>query len=349
MRNTYILRFVLAASLTLTAGLSCVLIIEDSGWASSPSLSSPIGASRVVDAFEAASGPHPGFRRNHAKGICVTGRFESKGNASDLSSAVFFRQGNYPVIGRLSVAGANPSVNDTRGRLRSLALDIRAGDESWRMALNSIPMFFIKTPEALLEQLRAAAPDPETGVASADRMNAFRQAHPETQAFENWMDTHSPSSGFDNAPYYSVNSFRFIDASGHPHLARWRMQPETSYAALSDEQIEHNDPDMLSYGLVSTLAKGPVRWHLILTLALPGDPVNDATQLWSRAGHREIDAGVLVIDRQQPQFDGPCRDIDFNPLVLPAGIQPSDDPLLRARGAAYAESHKRRVEETTAH
>jgi catalase len=84
----------------------------------------------MVDAFEAASGVHPGFRRNHAKGICVIGRFESSGNASQISSAVFFRPGSYPVIGRLSVVGANPSVNDTRGRLRSLALQMTAG--AWR-------------------------------------------------------------------------------------------------------------------------------------------------------------------------------------------------------------------------
>jgi len=345
MPKKYSRRFIFAVVLPLIVGLCWVLLVEGRDRASSPSLSSPVGAARMVDAFEAVSGPHPGFRRNHAKGMCVTGQFESNGDGAEISSTVFFRQGSYPVIGRLSVVGGNPSVNDTRGRLRSLALEISAGAESWRMALNSIPMFFVNTPQALLEQLRASVPDPGTRGANAEKMNAFRRAHPETQAFEDWMDTHRPSSGFENAPYFSVNTFRFIDAGGREHLARWRMQPETPYAALSDEQIEHNDPDMLSYGLVSRLAQGPVRWHLIITLALPQDPVNDATQLWTRDGHREIDAGVLVIDRQQPQMDGPCRDIDFNPLVLPAGVQPSDDPLLLARGAAYAESHRRRVEE----
>nr|WP_314577922.1 catalase family peroxidase [uncultured Pseudomonas sp.] len=346
MLKKYPRRFIFAAVLPLIAALGCVLFIEDSGWASSPSLSSPAGAARMVDAFEAASGPHPGFRRNHAKGLCITGQFISNGNAADLSGATFFRQGSYPVVGRLSVAGGNPSVNDTGGQLRSLALQMSAGGEAWRMALNSIPLFFVNTPQALLEQLQASASAPDTHSVVLEKMNAFRLAHPETQAFEDWIGAHRPSSGFDNAPYFSVNTFRFLSAAGHERLVRWRMQPETPYTALSDEQIEHNDPDMLTYSLVSKLAQGPVRWHLILTLALPDDPVNDATRLWVHRGHREIDAGVLVIDRQQPQLDGPCRDIDFNPLVLPAGIQPSDDPLLLARGAAYAESHRRRIEET---
>jgi catalase len=33
-------------------------------------------------------------------------------------------------------------------------------------------------------------------------------------------------------------------------------------------------------------------------------------------------------------------------LVLPAGIKPSDDPLLSARSAVYAQSFRRRAGET---
>jgi hypothetical protein len=33
----------------------------------------------------------------------------------------------------------------------------------------------------------------------------------------------------------------------------------------------------------------------------------------------------------EAEGDGNCRDINFDPLVLPAGIAPSDDPLLSAR------------------
>jgi catalase len=33
----------------------------------------------------------------------------------------------------------------------------------------------------------------------------------------------------------------------------------------------------------------------------------------------------------------------FDPMVLPQGIQPSDDPMLRVRSAAYAVSLSRRL------
>jgi catalase len=50
----------------------------------------------------------------------------------------------------------------------------------------------------------------------------------------------------------------------------------------------------------------------------------------------------------QSEDDGACGDIAFDPLVLPAGIAPSDDPLLPARSAAYMRSFTRRESETKA-
>ncbi|CAB3794931.1 hypothetical protein LMG28690_03978 [Paraburkholderia caffeinilytica] len=59
--------------------------------------------------------------------------------------------------------------------------------------------------------------------------------------------------------------------------------------------------------------------------------------------------GTLVIDRTTSQEDGDCRDINFDPTILPAGIRPSNDPLLAARSAAYALSYKRRTREESLH
>src|SRR5881396_1294182 len=45
---------------------------------------------RLTDALEQVDGVHPGFRRNHAKGVGVSGSFESNGNGVRLSKAVVF-------------------------------------------------------------------------------------------------------------------------------------------------------------------------------------------------------------------------------------------------------------------
>src|SRR5262245_36892353 len=55
---------------------------------------------RFTDAFEQVDGAHPGSRRNHAKGVGVSGSFESNGNGTRLSKAAVFRPGRVPVLGR---------------------------------------------------------------------------------------------------------------------------------------------------------------------------------------------------------------------------------------------------------
>ncbi|MEG1082555.1 MAG: catalase, partial [Pseudomonas sp.] len=45
---------------------------------------------RIIDTFEAQGGHFPGYRKNHAKGLCVSGYFQSSGLAEPLSRARVF-------------------------------------------------------------------------------------------------------------------------------------------------------------------------------------------------------------------------------------------------------------------
>jgi catalase len=58
-----------------------------------------------------------------------------------------------------------------------------------------------------------------------------------------------------------------------------------------------------------------------------------------------VDVGTLTLDHVESDYNGPCRDINFDPLVLPEGMVPSDDPLLSARSAVYSRSFTRRAGE----
>ncbi len=60
---------------------------------------------RIVNTLEEVNGPHPGFRRNHAKGVCVSGYFNSNGQGTALSQASIFQPGRVPAIGRFSLSG----------------------------------------------------------------------------------------------------------------------------------------------------------------------------------------------------------------------------------------------------
>src|ERR1700681_1046631 len=77
------------------------LFLYAGGWLTPRRLSPAL----MINAFEQVNARHPGFRRNHAKGVCVTGYFESNGQGARLSKAIIFNAGRVPVIGRFSLSG----------------------------------------------------------------------------------------------------------------------------------------------------------------------------------------------------------------------------------------------------
>src|SRR5215831_21361721 len=88
-----------------------------------------------VDRFEQINGVHAGFRRNHAKGLGVSGFFESNGNGARLSKAAVFASGRVPVIGRFSLDGGQPYQPDRPDTRRGLGLQFSLPNgELWRTA-----------------------------------------------------------------------------------------------------------------------------------------------------------------------------------------------------------------------
>ncbi len=297
---------------------------------------------RLIDQFQANAGVYPGYRRNHAKGVCVAGYFQSSGQAAAYSVAQVFAPGERtPVVGRFAIPGSNPYAPDGSVPIRSMALRFtQANGQQWRTGMNSMPVFPVATPQAFFAQLQAQQPDPATGKPDPKKLAAFFAAHPETAAFRAWAKTAKPSASFATESYWSLDAFEFVDAKGVRHAVRWRMAPEaTDSGAAPAGQADYLDAD-----LRQRLAQAPQRWKLLVTLANPGDPTDDATQTWP-ADRTTLDAGMLVIDSEQAQDSGACRDINYDPTVLPHGIAISDDPLLPARSAAYAVSYLRRTSE----
>ncbi|WP_323120251.1 catalase family peroxidase [Burkholderia alba] len=299
---------------------------------------------RLVDALQRNSGVYPGYRRNHAKGVCVTGYFDGNGAASAYSRAPLFAAAvRTPVVGRFALPGGNPYAPDSSVPIRSLALRFTQADgEQWRTGMNAMPVFPVATPRAFYDQTRASRPDPATGKPDPAKLAAFFAAHPETAAFRAWVKTAKPSASYVTQAYYGLNAFYFVDAAGERRAVRWRMAPEAADAG--GHAPAAGDPDYLQRDLADRLAAGPQRWHLLVTFADPVDPVDDATRAWPQE-RMTIDAGTLVIQREQAQDSGPCRDVNYDPTILPAGIVPSGDPLLAARSAAYADSYLRRTSE----
>ncbi|WP_291772244.1 hypothetical protein [Limnobacter sp.] len=79
---------------------------------------------------------------------------------------------------------------------------------------------------------------------------------------------------------------------------------------------------------------------MVLQLAEAGDPTDNATVAWPD-DRKKVVAGRLKVTAVTDK--SACDGINFNPLVLPTGIEGSDDPLLAARAGSYAVSQARRL------
>src|SRR5438094_2859870 len=189
---------------------------------------------RLTDAFQRVDGVHAGFRRNHAKGVGVSGFFESNGNGVRLSKAAVFRPGRVPVLGRFSLSGGQPYVADTADEVRGLGLQFSLPDgEMWRTAMVNLPVFPVRTPEAFYEQLLASKPDPDTGKPDPAQMKAFLARHPETVRALTVIKGQPVSSGFGNSTFHGLNAFRFTNAAGDSIPVRWLMTPMQPFEAAS--------------------------------------------------------------------------------------------------------------------
>ena len=296
-----------------------------------------------IDGFRTVFGLHPGFRCNHAKGLAVTGFFDSNGHGVDLSSAAVFAVGRTPVTGRFSLAGGNPMVTDTASAARGLGLVFGLpGRDQWRTATLNLPVFPDNSPQGFYDRLLASKIDAATGKPDPDAMARFSAAHPETVTAMAIINKNPPTTGFADSTFSSLNTFYLVNSGGTRTPVRWAFVPEQ--AALPARPAGDNT---LFDSVVRQLRNGPLHWKLHLTVGQPSDPVDDATLLWP-PDRPVIDAGTLTLTTAETEAPGNARDVNFDPLVLPDGIQPSDDPLLSARSSVYAASYRLRSGEPAA-
>jgi catalase len=294
-----------------------------------------------IKAFEWVNGVQSGFSTNHGKGVAVAGHFDGNGNGAEVSSAAVFQAGRTPAVGRFSLAGGNAHAADMASTARGFGLAIGfPGGAQWRTAMLNLPVFPDNSAQGFYDRLLASKPSAATGKPDPDAMAAFLKAHPETAKAMKIIAQSPPSAGFADSTFRSLNTFYCISGSGSRTPVRWSLVPVAPPPTRTA-----SGPNALFDAVVRQLRSGPLQWKLMLTIAEPSDPLDDATLPWP-ADRRVIDAGTLTLTSIETERAGNARDINFDPLVLPPGIERSDDPLLSPRSAVYAASYRARACET---
>jgi catalase len=256
-----------------------------------------------------------------------------------LSRAQVFARGDYPALGRLNLGSPDANAADASVRVRGMGLEISPpGGEVWRTAMINAPIFAVSTPQAFYQLLLVSgSKDPKA-------MPAFAAEHPEIGAFVGWAKNGPWTGSYAEERFNSLDSFIFEDAKGTSRAVRWSFVPAAQPVSVSPEELATRGPDFLEQEITERVRSGPVRWTLVVTVANPGDPTADPTRPWPQ-DRRTLEVGTLVVRQIEAERDGPCREINFDPTVLPAGVKTSDDPFPAARSSAYAKSFDRRTAE----
>ena len=312
-------------------------------------LAAPAGAqvepNQMVNAFEAAGGKHPGFRRSGAKGVCAVAEFigNAEGRALSVSSA--FSGKPVPVVARFSMGGGNPKAPDNVKSQRNMSLQFDLpNSETWQMGNISAPVFGATTPQQMLNRLVALTPDAETKKVDADKVKAFNDANPETLLQGKYFASQPIPASFGKVNYWGVHAFGFTDAAGKKQFAKWVFEPVGGTQGLSDDEAKAKGAEFLFDDLRQRVAAGPVQFDFMVQLAQPGDKIDSAVTPLPD-DRKKVSLGRLTIKSVSPDATGPCVTINYNPMVLPKGVEASSDPMLAARAAPYAISLSRRLVE----
>lgn len=291
-------------------------------------------AESAVHSFEKIFGVTEGKRRNHTKGFCFDAEFIPADPAiRDYTASPIFRQTS-PVIGRLSHKGGDNLAADHKPADYGLAIRIDAPDDVVHIInMNTLDFFPVSTPRAFAELMRAKA-----GGKAA--VKAFAKKSRELQAYKKHHARKDRTlRPYEGATYNSVNSFYLVGAGGKRTAIRWSFIP-----AREQKVVLKPEQDFFFENMKANLAAGDIVWDMVVTLANPGDKVDNANIPWT-GEHKTITAAKLKVKAVSTERDGRCDTINYDPLVLSDGFEPSGDPLLAARSISYAISADKRLRE----
>ncbi len=327
---------------TLSALSLALSAASVSAFAQSPA---PVDPSAFVNQFESTFGKFEGYRRSGAKGVCAMGEFVGTADARALSTASAFSGSPVPVIVRFSVGGANPKAPDNAKSQRNLALQFNLpGGEQWLMGNISAPVFGAATPQQFLALLASRQPDPATKAADPAKVKAFNEANPEVLLQGKHFASQPVPASFGSVNYWGVHAFAFVNAKGEKQFGKWIFEPVGGLQGLSDDEAKAKGPSFLFDDLRQRVKEGKVAFNFNLELAQPGDKIDNATVPLPE-GRKKVNLGMLKVTSVSEDAAGACLTINFNPLVLPKGVEPSSDPMIAARAAPYAVSLGRRLSE----
>ena len=295
----------------------------------------------LLQQFDTIFGLHPGFRPAHARGTMLMGAFTPSHNAASLTRAPHISRESTPVTVRFSNSTGIPLIpdNDPNANPRGLAIRFHLGERVHTdIICHSTDGFPTRTGQEFLEFLEAvASSDPSKP--SPSPIEKFLGTHPNALKF---VQTPKPTpSSFARESYFGVTAMRFTNKEGVSRYGRYRVVPEAGNDHLDDTTAASKSANFLFDELAERIAKGPIKFRILVQLANDQDTADDVTIQWPE-DRTLFELGTVVLTEPVSDNDREQKHVIFDPIPRVDGIDPSNDPLLELRAAVYLLSGRRR-------
>jgi len=328
----------------------------------------PSVATRLVDSIIADFPDHKaGTRPIHTIGIGVKGTFEPSEVARSYCIAEHFQPKGDPVkvTVRFSNGSGSPAQHDGWNDVRGMATRFHLADGG---ATDLIAMtlggFFVRSVDEFLDftkiaqqtkvkrespwskivdmlSLKPPLPNPPPGQTQSGDAGtldyADKHRFAQLAVFQAGM-IGAPTS-YVRAVYHAVHTFFVVGPDGVRRPVRFSWKPVAGVQTTDPTKAPVDD--YLQGELRKRLEKWPARMMLMMMIGEAGDVLEDPTVPWP--AHRvRVVMGTLSLEEVAADQVADGEKLSFNPWRLVRGIEPSSDPLLKARRDAYEVSRTRR-------
>jgi catalase len=292
-----------------------------------------MSAALVEAIHQAFDGFHAGYRGVHAQGRYYAAVFTATPEAKSLSRAVHLQGQPVPVTVRHSNSPSGRPWGPANSTSLAAKFYLPDGTVTDLIAL-PIPLFFVRTPEEALGLIQSGRQDPVTGAPDLAKVQAFAASRPWVAHALKLAQEIGASVSFAQTAFHALHTYRFVNAAGDVHYARYHWEPEAGVESQPLEALRLKPPSYLFEELEERLRDHPVGFTLILELAEDGDPTNDSNAPWP-SDRRRVPIGRLQITRTTTIEEIGDPVMLHDPTRVTDGIELSGDPVLAARRGIY--------------
>ncbi|MBP2110262.1 catalase family peroxidase [Paenibacillus silagei] len=300
----------------------------------------PALAAEAVDAIENLSGVHPGYRRAHAAGVCCRGFFRPSGLGKEFTEAEHLQEQQVNAIIRFSGSSTDPALADLLSPAKGMAVQFILPDGGVTNLVGvTVPVFFARTPESFIDIIQTAHRLRTGTLGPIELMKEIVSHFSESKDALLAVRRLKPPASYAECHYHCIHAYVLVNAEGRQQPVRFEWVPETGVRTLTLEEAAQQPDRYLEDELELRFKDEPAIFQLVAVLGEEGDATDDPTRAWPE-DRRRIDLGRLHISEIYPDPTYLLMD----PTILTTGMLLSDDPILKFRSAAYAESYGRRIE-----